>query len=136
MTEQNKLGNEEQDLASPANGPVKTETLKAAHTPAPWFVGSKMDEGYALVVSDRPTTKEHEELDSLVCTFSFVKSESEVRANTKLIAAAPDLLAACEAALEWFAGFPHKGDASDFDKSTAADAYSQLESAITKATGR
>jgi len=35
-----------------------------------------------------------------------------------------------EMALEWFAGFPHKGEASEFDASTASECYDRLTRAL------
>lgn len=44
-----------------------------------------------------------------------------------------DLLAACEAALEWHANFPH-GNA-EFEQSTSNEVYLRLQAAIAKARG-
>lgn len=47
-------------------------------------------------------------------------------ANARLVVAAPDLLAACEASLSWMTSYPGGG---------AMKAYEQMRAAIAKATG-
>ena len=61
------------------------------HTPGPWTARETHDEGPSAVWAD----------DGMPVAFCFYPREgSDFRANTNLIAAAPDLLAALEAVLE------------------------------------
>jgi hypothetical protein len=59
-------------------------------------------------------------------------SRSEVEANAQLFAAAPDLLAACEAALEWVKDYTK---AHPMELGPQWTLYEQLEIAIKKAQG-
>ena len=53
--------------------------------------------------------------------------------SARVADAAPDLLAACEAALEWAAGYPLGGSFSVADKMAADELYGILNTAIAKA---
>lgn len=79
--------------------------MKKKHTPVPWFVG--MRGGYnADIVYDR-SGKEYYE-DKSICQLHGLAmhrqlsemDDSEELANARLIAAAPELLEACEAFVE------------------------------------
>lgn len=61
-----------------------------AHTKGPWSAGNRQ------VEADDGT---------LICSLSGWKNEGVSKANARLIAAAPDLLKACEAAEEWLSGW-------------------------------
>ena len=65
---------------------------KVGHTPGPWEV----DEHEGLVY--RPMPEQGANAADFVCSISTGKPEAE--ANARLIAAAPDLLEACEAVLK------------------------------------
>ena len=68
--------------------------MKTQHTPGPWYqipgkpliVECQNKEGYNLAIAD--------------CSTSFVMTDSEAKANARLISAAPELLAALEEAGE------------------------------------
>jgi hypothetical protein len=85
------------------------------HTPGPWHV--EPDEYQWLVISD--------------CNYRYVALVGDKdrfaddAANARLIAAAPDLLAACERALGWFEG----------DYGVNHPETVELRAAIAKATG-
>jgi len=63
------------------------------HTPGPWIVMLSEDKPYAILPAGRHGT---------ICQFSDVYMDQE--ANARLIAAAPDLLEACEEALPYCDG--------------------------------
>ena len=76
----------------------------AEHTPGPWTLNLCLDDGFSKsssIVSDYGALMEeiaiipHDDLST--------EGVPEVRANARLIAAAPDLLEACEAAGDYFA---------------------------------
>lgn len=74
---------------------------KPKHTPGPWYVHL---ERHAAGTTPHVTTSKKIGLwDHPVCTFNGTKyqSEAETKANARLIAAAPDLLAACKRMSEW-----------------------------------
>lgn len=93
-------------------------------TPGKWFVGQKVRDGSICVVGD---------IDSVVCEFG--ERLGGVEADARLIAAAPELLEACMAMLEW----------DDREKDHAVDFYARMDlcraafdkarAAIAKATG-
>lgn len=58
---------------------------------------------------------------------------AQKEANAALIAAAPVLLEACEAAMEWAAAFPLGIASCEPDIEAAADVYRRCRSAIAKA---
>jgi len=97
-----------------------------SHTPGPWFMGQVGEDEYgfdscsigAFDVSDRPV-KDHFE-DSIA---EVSGCNHDCAANARLIAAAPELLAACRLALHAF----ERHDAID---------WSVLEQVIAKADGR
>ena len=64
------------------------------HTPGPWTA-----ENHRVFsnIHDLPTLRH-------ITTVTYQRNDAETYANARLIAAAPDLLAACEAALAGFAG--------------------------------
>jgi hypothetical protein len=98
-------------------------TASVGHTPGPWIVNPFNAQVDCAVVS---------KLGDLLPVAQMLwpadeRSEAETEANARLIAAAPDLLAASQYALEVLA--PQKDD--DFVWS----AMSQLVRAIAKATG-
>ena len=90
--------------------------MRAQHTPGPWehtgqgdIVG-KEDNGYGLGYVD-------------VCSVYLRTVRGRTNANARLIAAAPDLLAALQSVL-----------ANSLDSQGLADAHKQARAAIAKAT--
>lgn len=73
---------------------------KAAHTAGPWKLDQRMPN--AIFASDGPGSKVA--ATSAGHVFPDLSTE-EAEANARLIAAAPDLLTACEAAEEWLSGW-------------------------------
>lgn len=74
-----------------------------AHTPGPWVVGGSNSR---MILRDIPGMCDgHDGYSVAVTTSHSLLSESEALANARLIAAAPDLLKACEAAEEWLSGW-------------------------------
>jgi hypothetical protein len=68
------------------------------HTPGPWADDVTGD------LSDRDGAIYSETSNTIVADNVYGRSEAEADANARLIAAAPDLLAACEALCEAVAG--------------------------------
>lgn len=97
--------------------------MKSQHTPGPWGIGELIDTD-----STRHVVIQHtRETQGAVCLISSVKLFNETHAaNALLIAAAPDLLAACE-----FIEFVHREQCGD----CLLDAIQALRNAIAKAKG-
>lgn len=95
--------------------------MSAQHTPGPWSVTSEIDRIFngELIRPGKP--EERNTPVAVVCDFNRFDRDDERKANARLIAAAPDLLAACEAAL------------SDGPEHFAV--AKQLQAAIARATG-
>ena len=96
---------------------------KAAHTPGPWNCNHSSASGYDIVCSENSPTD--------VCVISRRdKTTGEIDANARLIAAAPELLAALETAYMALIGYlpAHRNDVTDA-------AIGAARAAITKATG-
>jgi hypothetical protein len=86
--------------------PQDTKSLVNAHTPAPWFVladpvwKDKHQARFVATSTDVETFRQEDEKiwrfadhkDSIICTMPDSVNQ---KANARLIAAAPDLLAAC-----------------------------------------
>jgi hypothetical protein len=96
------------------------------HTPGPWSV--RADTGRIAMMSDlRVQAREHADgLNLLKPIARLYLQGSEVKANARLIAAAPDLLEACRAAYAWFT--------DDVLTDDARKAVILLREAIAKAT--
>jgi hypothetical protein len=69
------------------------------HTPGPWHTGKEMERGLDL---RKNIYNSKGEFIAAVVSSAGLRSEHENRANARLIAAAPDLLAACEMARDAF----------------------------------
>jgi hypothetical protein len=100
------------------------------HTPGPWhIIEAESQEGYAeLVVT---STHNAVGLDDDVGCFVYGGTDDlqkVKRANARLIAAAPDLLAALEAALPWMMNI-------SVEHGFAADVLDDMRLAIAKAMG-
>ena len=100
----------------------------AGHTPGPWSVAYLDDNGQSVVKG------EHTEIAT--CWHHCVGSiEAQMHANARLIAAAPDLLAALQGAigaLEFSQDY-HR-DLGNEDQAFAADRLDDARAAIAKAT--
>ena len=92
---------------------------KAAHTPAPWHFKklATHDGGHVVMF----TTQNGQRTHRLDCAGEF--KEADVR----LIASAPDLLAACKSMIEW--------DDREHDHPQRQAAYRNARDAIAKAEG-
>lgn len=91
-------------LAFKELNPDSTEpnhTRSSAHTPAPWRVVSCSDshdrKRFSSIVAESPTNRDFPFV-AQVTRLSDTDETPEAQANARLIAAAPDLLAACKAA--------------------------------------
>ncbi len=105
----------------------------ASFTPGPWEVESWRSgfaANVAIVGSDRSSGG-----TCTVCWIGANRTSGENEANARLIAAAPDLLAACEALVSWIATKP-----SDLiweqEKESEQPAFDQAVGAIRKARGQ
>lgn len=83
------------------------------HTPGPWRLG--------------PSLGEVRDDDNNVLCDVYHDSDEQAEADTRLIAAAPDLLAACEALLN---------EARQYFPMVCGEAITQGEAAIAKARGK
>lgn len=73
---------------------------QAKHTPGPWHYNSSVDtdsDRWLACVSTMPDSGQ----DASPVIFAFDEEYKPSEADASLIVAAPDLLAACEAALAW-----------------------------------
>jgi hypothetical protein len=103
-------------------------TTKAKHTPGPWRLDAYRDSGRpnpGTIVADNPHGEGAEEVASINWIAGGFHAEQV--ANARLIAAAPELLEALTALMEfWDSGSPvHPG----------AEVVSEARAAIAKATG-
>jgi hypothetical protein len=79
--------------------------MTTKHTPGPWFIGDDNNAGCEVIAG--PVAIPLDRTPRCPGGGSeYVISREEMIANSRLIAAAPDLLAACERLLRW-AGWPH-----------------------------
>jgi hypothetical protein len=100
-----------------------------AHTPGPWTLGN--NEGFwaadCCVMATDPVLLAPVAVAEVVHTTATEEAD-----NLRLICAAPDLLAACEAALEWIKDYTK---AHPMELGPQWTLYEQLEIAIKKAQG-
>ena len=73
-------------------------TKTATHTPGPWWADAGM---IFMGNGDHVWGQGHPAYGTVIEYQDANPSEDEIQANASLIAASPDLLAACELALEW-----------------------------------
>jgi hypothetical protein len=106
------------------------------HTPGPWIIDETKALGAYGVWTDYATHPGHDGAwyGSLVCSV-YPHNRSDVPreqrdANARLIAAAPDLLAACKAAARWIAGNTPMVDSSDPILGPIADEADRIAVAI------
>lgn len=106
-----------------------TQTSK--HTPGPWRIADSGNHKAVLATRDRPGAHGHDTLCQVLDLFRpwDPSGRVETEANAHLIAAAPDLLAACEA---WTKA-AHAG--IDADPELWSTAENLSASAIAKARG-
>lgn len=97
---------------------------QSKHTPAPWII-SENNNKEKVVLQELRTTPSGRDVQEKVCTIENQLDWKERNANAKLIAAAPELLEACELVAKTIAN-PNGSD-SDFED--------VLFSAIAKAKG-
>ncbi len=80
---------------------MNTTPAIAAHTPGPWAYYDACEEGITAGDMLHPfaVSGPHPERPGCKCTFAFVDgfSHAQAEATARLIAAAPELLAACKA---------------------------------------
>ncbi len=97
------------------------------HTPGPWHTGTLPDNERSIF-ADEGRMRLENGATTLYPIAWTVDYDGEAAANARLIAAAPDLLAACRATLA------HMYD-DEIDAPTAAQLTEQLTRAIAKAEG-
>lgn len=95
-------------------------------TPGPWYLDDQdPDDKYRYVMAD-----EAPDADWAICRVTLISDRTAGEANARLIAAGPELLAACKTINEWIDGtgtFMLSGDHVNLQK---------LRAAIAKAEGR
>lgn len=95
------------------------------HTPAPWKIGEAKTQKSLAIFQDK--AQEDGKIYHAICLISPLDKVEEVDlANAKLIAAAPELLEACNIALRYFNGID--------TESQSEAAFHALNNAIKKAT--
>ena len=104
--------------------------MAAKHTPGPWFI---FGNGHCVggANTDATTLNEHPTAGIAMCGMAR-RDPAECTANARLIAAAPDLLEALQAAYDAL-GISYPLHSSDMDKRGAV--LAQARAAIAKATG-
>ena len=107
---------------------------EAAHTPGPWRATSRNIENVANWASRIPFAIEIE-VGHSVAPIADVCDQPAAEANARLIAAGPDLLAACKSMIEW--DDREKDHAVDFSARMALcdAAFKAARAAIAKAEG-
>ena len=97
-------------------------TNETKHTPGPWdFDDLRSDGGNLEIVGGN---------DVCVADVDPDGSDDEVMANARLIAAAPDLLAACA---RWVSEAEKFASVNGFNLNDTGTAYAQVKAAIAKA---
>lgn len=97
--------------------------MEMKHTPGPWWVKAE----FYIAAGDDPEDWQH------VGNVTDIDDDGQDlpvevwQANAKLIAAAPDLLAACKEFVNWYGS-----DSSEFNRDNA---YERARAAIAKAEG-
>ena len=101
--------------------------MKTLHTPSPWH-SHKSESDFVIVHSDGENRSHVAKLfDSTLC-----EEHGSISANARLIAAAPQMLAALRAALE---AMGDSYDATDAAGEEGASVWDQVANAIETATG-
>lgn len=101
------------------------------HTPGPWKrLNIGIDKPGTLIVP-----QESNVADGYIASCNYVRSIDETTSNARLIAAAPELLEACQAMIEW--DDREKDHSNTFDERMAqcSRAFDLARAAISKATG-
>jgi hypothetical protein len=104
-----------------------------SHTPGPWTVGDDSPNDY-----EGPMIDTRDRVVAVITIDHENESTPEERANAQLISAAPDLLAALQAAVEYLEAYRPKGKIRDiFTQLNAHEngALKPARAAIAKATG-
>lgn len=101
----------------------------SAHTPGPWFAVLKDHGSFTIDDNENP------QASCVLCSrFDWEEKADEMHANARLIAAAPELLAACNIGLSYIeavcANTPNQKKRANY-----ADAASIIRAAIATATG-
>jgi hypothetical protein len=102
------------------------------YTPGPWHAGGSIvvtESGQTITEVQLPNPRDYPDTEKLVAPQDLLDAIDTVRANTRLIAAAPDLLGALEKTL-----FPLK-TAALLGSHGAKNAFIRAEKAIAKAKG-
>ena len=102
------------------------QTKQATHTPGPWHVAG--DAVYSGTRTEKGGWVNSEQVFPRYVEDPASDTFQRLEANARLIAAAPELLEACEAA---FMQFEHNGDEAPEDRAI----LDQLQHAIAKARG-
>lgn len=99
------------------------------HTPGPWKAERHDGAGNIIIDTDTPVDRGRLGIASVRRASN---ADHEVEANARLIAAAPDLLAACEAAI---VEFKAQGQAlGEYTPPEMVDTWNKVDAAIIKAT--
>lgn len=114
---------------------MTTQTSK--HTPGPWSVDDDPRHGLNTLILDRRNDIVASTADSCMTDSDLAIAGSECEANARLIAAAPDLLAACEAMLPHLEAMIERANPAHEDTGHYSDqtAVRLARAAIAKARG-
>lgn len=98
--------------------------MNTTHTPGPWIVAR-------IIPQDRDFIRQVKAEDGPVCfVHDLSDCQQEAKANARLIAAAPDLLAACKRMSEALRNAPHA------TQNAYQGILTDIDNAITKVEGR
>lgn len=103
---------------------------QATHTPGPWII-EEVDDGQAVISAESKKWIDF----ARVWVVTDGSTDKEGEANARLIAAAPELLEACLAMIEW--DDREKDHAVSFENriELCTQAFTKARAAIAKATG-
>ena len=108
----------------------------ANHTPGPWEAARLKRHARIYVdVSQEARERGGPRSIASVCCDKSQMHQGEAEANARLIAAAPDLLAACEGCLAYLESKALSINVPDSEANDAADMTAAVRAALTKANG-
>lgn len=129
VTKREFVGAITEELSRPMSGQAK-------HTPGPWFVGAMNDCCFVIVIDKQPFPAGDPQVRDVpgVSVICKVGPTLQDEINARLIAASPELLFACEAAINALIGCAIPSGGCD-DRNCLLETQALLRAAIQTATG-